>query len=133
MAVHTTTHNSDVSLEQEFQKHLSDASWKHGILDHIKHKKGQVNKSGQTGSIMCNIIKMLIIKTYCVTNQFPELPCCGTHKKPHCVRWSGKNYHMHFDPKLGHYTCAILKITCAYTQCTYMIDQPWILSMPQNQ
>ena len=36
MAVHTTTHNSDVSLEQEFQKHLSDASHKHSILDNVK-------------------------------------------------------------------------------------------------
>ena len=33
MAVHTATKNTDVSLAQEFQKHLSSESLKHGIID----------------------------------------------------------------------------------------------------
>ena len=33
MKIHTSTHNSDVSLAQEFQKHLSNASCKHSIVD----------------------------------------------------------------------------------------------------
>ena len=36
---------------------------KHGIIDNGKHKKSQVNKSGQAESIMCNIISMSIIWT----------------------------------------------------------------------
>ena len=39
MAVHTATKNTDVSLALESQKHLSNASHKHGIIDHRKHKK----------------------------------------------------------------------------------------------
>ena len=39
MEVHTSTHNAAVSLEQEFQKHLSDEEHKYVILDHGKHKK----------------------------------------------------------------------------------------------
>ena len=63
MAFHTATQNSDVSLALEFQTHLSNASRKHGILYHAKHKKVQVKQNGQTGIIICNKIKMYIIKT----------------------------------------------------------------------
>ena len=50
------------------------------------------------------------VKIYCNTNQFPLLPFCGPHKKPHGARGLGKNYQMLFDPKLGHVTCAICRI-----------------------
>ena len=62
MAFHTAIKNIDVSLSQEFQKRLSNESLKHGTIYHGKHKKGQVKKSGKTGSIMCNIINMLTIR-----------------------------------------------------------------------
>ena len=39
MDMHTSKHNDDVSLVREFQKHLSNASHKHGIVYHGKHKK----------------------------------------------------------------------------------------------
>ena len=39
MVVHTATQNTDMSLALEFQKHFSNESRKHGILDHVKHKK----------------------------------------------------------------------------------------------
>ena len=39
MIVHTATQNTDLSLAQEFQKHLSNAPRKHGILDHKKNFK----------------------------------------------------------------------------------------------
>ena len=38
MAAHTSTQNTDVSLALEFQKHLSNASRKHGVLDQRKDK-----------------------------------------------------------------------------------------------
>ena len=63
IAVHTATQNFDVCLAQEFHKCMSNASRKNSVLDHVKQKKGKVKKSGQTGSIMCNIIKMPSIKT----------------------------------------------------------------------
>ena len=40
MAIHTSTDNYDVSLAQEFQKHLSNASQKCGVLDQGENKKG---------------------------------------------------------------------------------------------
>ena len=36
MAVHISAKHSDVSLALEFQKHLSNASRKHGILDQCR-------------------------------------------------------------------------------------------------
>ena len=44
MEVHTSTQNTDVNLAQEFQKHLSNESPKHGIIDHGKHKIYTVKK-----------------------------------------------------------------------------------------
>ena len=58
MTVHTATQNTDVSLAQEFQKHLSNKSLKHVLIYPRKHKKDKVNKSGKTESIMCNILKI---------------------------------------------------------------------------
>ena len=52
MEVHTETQNTDVSLSQEFKKHLSNKQIKPGIIDNRKHKKGQVNKIGKSDSIM---------------------------------------------------------------------------------
>ena len=41
MEVHVVTQNTDLSLAQEFQKHLPNESRKHGIIYNGKHKKGQ--------------------------------------------------------------------------------------------
>ena len=61
MSVRTSSQNNDESLAQDFQKKLSDASRKHGIFDYVKHKKSQV-KSGKTGSVMYNTMKMFSTK-----------------------------------------------------------------------
>ena len=53
------------------------------------------------------------VKIYCITNQLPELPFCGTHSKPHGARGLGKHYYLHFDPKLGNVVCEIIRIPCA--------------------
>ena len=49
MEFHTATKNVDVSLAQEFQNKLSNASHKCGILDHVKHKKCQLKKVDKQG------------------------------------------------------------------------------------
>ena len=38
MEVHTSKQKTDTSLAQEHQKHLSNESHKHGIIDHGKKK-----------------------------------------------------------------------------------------------
>ena len=37
-----------------------------------------------------------------------------------------KNYHLSFDPKLGHGFCAICHIPCACVSCVSILDKPWI-------
>ena len=66
------------------------------------------------------------VKMYCDTNKFTALLLCGSHPKPHGARGLGKNYHISFDPNLGHGIRAIFRITCACVSCTSMLDQPWI-------
>ena len=98
---------------------MSNASRKRGILEDRKHKNGQVNKIGQTESIIYKKTKMLntqmlkyiVLKTI-LLNFHPPPP----QKKPHGAHGLGKHYHMRFKSKLGHVTCEIHCITCAYNQ-----------------
>ena len=46
MVMHSKTCASDDILASEFQKHLSTAAHKHGVIDQGKYKNGQVKKSG---------------------------------------------------------------------------------------
>ena len=66
------------------------------------------------------------VKMYCDRNQFPALPFCGSHPKPHGERGLGKHYHIRFDPNIGHGIFAIRHIPCSCVACTSMIDQPCI-------
>ena len=66
-------------------------------------------------------------------NQFLALPLCGPHTKPHGVRGLSKNYHVRFDPKLGHDICAIRRIPCACDECTYMLYKPCICGLNPKQ
>ena len=50
------------------------------------------------------------VKMYCNINQFPELPFCGPHSKPHGARVLSKHYHVRFDTKLVNGVCAIRRI-----------------------
>ena len=52
------------------------------------------------------------VKMYSATNHFTELNFLGTHNKPHGLRGLGKQYNMHFDTKLGHFTYKIRRIPC---------------------
>ena len=57
----------------------------------------------------------------------------GPHPKPCGARGLSKQYHLRFDPKLGHGICAILRIPCAYVLCKSLIDQPCISGIPLNK
>ena len=70
------------------------------------------------------------VKMYCETNQFTELKFLGPHNKPHGACGLGKNYHMRFNPKLGHGEYVIHHTPCACTLCTSSIEQPWIKGFP---
>ena len=70
------------------------------------------------------------MKIYCDTNQFPALPFCGPHTNPHGSRGLINNYHLRFDPKLGHGICEICRIPCACVGFTQMLDQPSIYGTP---
>ena len=56
------TSTAAVSLVQEFQKNLSNASRKHGMIDQGKYKNNQINKNLLKGSILCRRILMLLTK-----------------------------------------------------------------------
>ena len=73
------------------------------------------------------------VKMYCNTKQFPELPFCGLHSKPHVEKGFSKHYHLRFDPKLGMGICAILRIPCACVSFTSMLDKPWISGIPPDE
>ena len=61
------------------------------------------------------------------------MPFGGPHTKPHGVRGLSNHYHMRFYPKLGHDICAIRGITCAYSECTFMLEKPWIPGLITKQ
>ena len=66
------------------------------------------------------------VKIYCNTNKSTELLFCGTHPKPHDTRRLSNNHHLHFDPKLGHGICEILRIQYACVACKSIVGKPWI-------
>ena len=48
------------------------------------------------------------------------------HTKPYVVHGLIRNYHLHFDPKLGQGKCEIRHIPCVYNSCTDQLDFLWI-------
>ena len=73
------------------------------------------------------------LKMYCNTNQFPELPFCGSHSKPRGARGLGKHYHFRFERKLAMRECAICRIPCACVACTSMLEKTWISGIPSDK
>ena len=78
-------------------------------------------------------VKLKDVKMYCNTNQFPALPFCGPHSKPHGARGLSKHYHLRFYPKLSMGECAIRSIPCVCVACTSMLDKPWISGIPSYE
>ena len=58
---------------------------------------------------------------YCNKNQFPALPFCVPHSKPHGARGLSKNYHLRFDPKLCNGVCEIIRIPFTCVACTSIV------------
>ena len=116
MSMQTPAHNADVSLAQEFKKHLYNASRQHGILDHGR-KKGQVkNWTNRKYHVQNNEdVEQQDAQMYCDTTQCTKFLFISPHKKPHGLRRLSKNYHVRFYTKTGHVICAIHHITCTCT------------------
>ena len=70
---------------------------------------------------------------YCNTNQFPELPFCCLHSKPHGASGLSNHYHLRFDTRLGMGVCEIRRIPCDCVACKSMIDKPWISGIPSYE
>ena len=127
------TQNNDVSLAKEFQNNLSKEHQNHGVIDQGKYRKisSKRKKTDREYYFQDNDdVAQKDVKIYCDTNQFPTLPFCGQHPKPHGVRGLSQHTNLRFDPKLGHGICAICLIPCACDAFTLMLDQPWISGIP---
>ena len=100
---------------------ISNDDRKHGLIDQAKDRKifSKIKCTDREYHVQDNAdVSHKDVKMYCDTNQFPVLPFCGSHPKPHGERGLVKYYHIHFDPNLGHYICTILRIACACVACT---------------
>ena len=102
---------------------------KHGVIGLRKYRKisNKIKLTDIEYHVQDNTdVAQKYVKMYCDTNQYPTLPFCGSHTKPHVARGLSKHYNLRFDPNLGHGICEIIRIPCVCVACTSMIDQPWI-------
>ena len=71
-----STKDTNISLAREFQKHLSDPTRAHGLLDHVKDIKCD-SKWKWTGSEYhfqkSKDMQHILVKISCATTQFPAL------------------------------------------------------------
>ena len=134
--MHSCTQKNDVSLAKKPQKYLSKEHRKHGVIDQVEYRKRASKRK-------CTEREYLVqdnadvahkdVKMYCDTNQFPALPFCGPHPKPHGSMGLSENDHLRFDQKLGNEICEISRITCICVGCTSMLDKHWIYGIPSNK
>ena len=68
-----------------------------------------------------------------IPTNYQHLPFCGSHTNPNGAIGLGKNYHIRFDPNIGHCICATRHIPCACVGCTSMLDQPWIYDVQSTK
>ena len=109
---------------------------KHGFIDQGKYRKisSKIKCTDREYHVQDNAdIAHKYLKMYCDTNQFPSLPFCGPHPKPHGARELSKHYQLRFDPKLYHGICAIRRIPCACVVCTSIMGKPCISGIPSNK
>ena len=134
--IHTGTEKKDVSLAREFKDHLEGEHRKNGAIDQGKSRKIFMNRKWieRKYHVQDNAdVELKDVRMYCNTNQFPTLPFCGPHSKPHGARGLGKHYHLRFDPRLGMGKCEIRRIPCACVVCTSMLYKPWISGIPSEK
>ena len=104
-----------------------------GVINQVKYRKFASKRkyTDREYHVQDNAdVAHTYLKMYCDTNQFPALPFCVPHPKPHVTKGSSKYYHLRFDPKLSHGICAIRRITCARVACKSIIDQPCMYGIP---
>ena len=134
ITIHTSTQNANVSLAQYFQKHLSNASLKHGCLDQWKQKKLSINQNWKYIDVQNNedvedqYVKVTVSQTSFLRFHFV------VYTKNHIV-YSGlvSIITCVFDPKLVHATCVIHCIPCGNLQCTPMLNLQWNPVVPPHQ
>ena len=123
-----STQNNDVSLEKT-PKHTSMDHHKYGFIDQGKYRRraSRLKWTDREYHVQYKYdLAHKEVKIYFNTKQFPALPFCGTHLKPHGGNGLCNHYHLSFDPKLGHGICVICRIPCAWVACTSMLEQPHI-------
>ena len=129
MQICTGNQKDDVSLAKEFKHHLTKVYLKNGVFDW--GKKNKLFMERKWTYIQYHVqdnynVAHHDVKMYCSTNQFPALPFCGPHSKPHGTRGLSKHYRFRFDPKIGMGVCEIRRIPCSCFACTSMLEKPLI-------
>ena len=119
MQIHTGNQKYDVSLAKEFQHRLTKEYCKNCVFD--QGKKKRFIGGEWTDRQYCvqdnTAVAHQDARLYCNRNQFPALPFCGPHSKLHGTRGLSKQYHLSFDPKIGHSICVICHIPCVCVSC----------------
>ena len=134
--MHTGTEKKDVSLAKEFKDRLEGEHRQNGVIDQGKPRKRFMERKWT--EIKYHVqdnaaVELKDVKMYWNTNQFPELPLCGPHYKPHGARGLIKNYHLRFDPTLAMGECVIRLIPCVCVACTSILDKPWVSGISSDK
>ena len=130
------TSENYASMAKQLQKYMSKEQCKHGVIDQRKYRKRCSKRKWTDREYHVqenDDVAHKDVKMYCDTNQFPALPFCGPHPKPHGARGLSKHYHLRFDPKIVHGICVICHIPCACVVCTSILYKPWIYGIPSNK
>ena len=102
MVIHDAMINKDISLERVFQKHLSDPTHAHGLIDHVKDRKRASKRKWTEREYHVQenkYVQYKSVKISCDSTQFCALLFCGTYAKPHGVIGLSKHYNFQIDPK----------------------------------
>ena len=80
------------------------------MLDHGKDRKLDSKRKWKERDYHVQdrkYVQQKSVKMSCASTQFPALPFCDPHEKPHGVRGLSKHYHLLLDPILDNGKCAI--------------------------
>ena len=89
MQMHPSTQNNYVSLDKQFQQHLSKYHHKNGIIGQVKYKTraSEIKWADIEYHVQYNAdVAHKDVKYYCNKNKLPALPFFGPHSKPHGAR-----------------------------------------------
>ena len=113
MVMYTSISNKYISIAREFQKHLSNPTRAHGLIDHGKYSKLDGKRKWMEREYHVQDrkdVQQKLVKISCASTQFQELIFFCPHAKPHGVRVLSKHYHLLIEPKLGHIKCSTMII-----------------------